>query len=86
MSDYLAAQQSISMSFDWTFEVVSDQKQKFQIATSGSVDMTRPDKIHTTRKTGFSDTETMFDGKTVSILVRARTSMSRRKYPERSII
>ena len=68
MSDYLAAQQSISMSFDSVFEVVSDQKQKFQIATSGTVDMTRPDKIHTTRKSGFSDTEMMFDGKKVSIL------------------
>ena len=68
MSDYLAAQKSISMSFDSVFEVVSDQKQKLQIATSGTVDMTRPDKIHTTRKSGFSDTEMMFDGKKVSIL------------------
>ena len=81
MSDYLAAQQSISMSFDSVFEVVSDQKQKFQIATSGTVDMTRPDKIHTTRKTGFSDTEMMFDGKTVSILGKGENAYVQAEVP-----
>ena len=81
MSDYLAAQQSISMSFDSVFEVVSDQKQKFQIATSGTVDMTRPDKIHTTRKSGFSDTEMMFDGKTVSILGKGENAYVQAEVP-----
>ena len=81
MSDYLAAQQSISMTFDSVFEVVSDQKQKFQIATSGTVDMTRPDKIHTTRKSGFSDTEMMFDGKTVSILGKGENAYVQAEVP-----
>jgi hypothetical protein len=81
MSDYLAAQQSISMSFDSVFEVVSDQKQKFQIATSGTVDMTRPNKIHTTRKSGFSDTEMMFDGKTVSILGKGENAYVQAEVP-----
>jgi len=81
MSDYLAAQPSISMSFDSVFEVVSDQKQKFQIATSGTVDMTRPDKIHTTRKSGFSDTEMMFDGKTVSILGKGENAYVQAEVP-----
>jgi len=81
MSDYLAGQQSISMSFDSVFEVVSDQKQKFQIATSGTVDMTRPDKIHTTRKSGFSDTEMMFDGKTISILGKGENAYVQAEVP-----
>jgi len=68
MSDYLAAQNNISMGFDSIFEVVSKDHQKLQLATSGTVELSRPDKIHTTRKSGFSDTEMVFDGKTVTIL------------------
>src|SRR4051812_7940196 len=34
MSDYLAAQNNIAMSYDSIFEVVSDGHEKFQIATS----------------------------------------------------
>jgi len=68
MSDYLAAQKNISMGFDSIFEVVSKTHQKLQLATSGTIELSRPDKIHATRKSGFSDTETFFDGKTVTIL------------------
>jgi len=74
MSDYLAAQKTISMGFDSTFEVVSKDHQKLQLATSGTVDLSRPDKIHTTRKSGFSDTEMVFDGKTVSILGKGQNA------------
>jgi len=81
MSDYLAAQQSISLAFDSIFEVVSDEKQKFQIATSGTVDMTRPDKIHTTRKSGFSDTEMIFDGKTLTILGKGENAYVQAEVP-----
>jgi hypothetical protein len=68
MSDYLAKQQNFSLAYDSVFEVVSDQHQKFQVATSGTIEMARPDKIHATRQSGFSDTETIFDGKTLTIL------------------
>ena len=81
MSDYLAAQKVISMSFDSVFEVVSDQHQKLQIATSGTVLMSRPDKIHTTRQTGFSDTEMIFDGKTLSILGKGKNAYIQAEVP-----
>ena len=68
MSDYLAAQKVMSLAYDSVFEVVSEDHQKLQIATSGTVDLSRPDKIRTTRKAGFADTEMVFDGKTVSLL------------------
>src|SRR6476620_2904969 len=68
MSDYLAAQQVISLSYDSIFEVVTKDKQKLQLATSGTVLINRPDKIRTTRQSGFSNTEMVFDGKTVSFL------------------
>jgi len=74
MSDYLAAQKTISMGFDSIFEVVSKDHQKLQLATSGTVELSRPDKIHTTRKSGFSDTEMIFDGKTVSILGKGQNA------------
>jgi len=74
MSDYLAAQKNIAMGFDSIFEVVSKDHQKLQLATSGTVELSRPDKIHTTRKSGFSDTEMIFDGKTVSILGKGQNA------------
>jgi hypothetical protein len=81
MSDYLAAQNVISMSFDSIFEVVSKDHQKLQLATSGTVDLSRPDKIHTTRKSGFSDTEMIFDGKTLSILGKGQNAYVQTEAP-----
>jgi hypothetical protein len=74
MSDYLAAQQTISMTYDSIFEVVSADHQKLQIATSGSILLNRPDKIRTTRQSGFSDTEMSFDGKTLTILGKGKNA------------
>lgn len=68
MSDYLAAQQKISLRYDNSFEVVSKDNQKLQVAASGKVDMHRPDKLRATRKGGFANVEMVFDGKTFSIL------------------
>lgn len=74
MSDYIAAQNSISLAYDSVFEVVSEDKQKLQIAMSGTVDLSRPDKMRTTRKTGFSDTETVYDGKTLSFYGKGKNA------------
>jgi len=81
MSDYLAAQKVISLSYDSVFEVVSKDHQKLQIATSGTVDLSRPDKIHATRKTGFSDTETFYDGKTLSFLGKGKNAYIQTEAP-----
>ncbi len=81
MSDYLAAQKNISLSYDSIFEVVSKDHQKLQLATSGTVDLIRPDKIHTTRKSGFSDTEMTFDGKTLSILGKGQNAYVQTEVP-----
>ena len=68
MSDYMAAQQNISLGYDTVFEIVTKDHQKLQIATSGTIELSRPDKIRTTRKAGFADTEMTYDGKTLSFL------------------
>jgi hypothetical protein len=67
MSDYLAAQTRISFDVDSTLEVVTTQKQKIALASSGQVVMSRPDKLHITRVGGFSNTEVIFDGNTMTI-------------------
>jgi hypothetical protein len=68
MSDYLAAQKTLSLDFDSSLEVVTKEDQKVAFASSGSVTMQRPDKIRSTRHGGFADVELVFDGKTLSVL------------------
>ena len=81
MSDYLAAQKAISLSYDTVFEVVSKESQKLQLATSGTIALNRPDKIRATRKSGFSDTETVYDGKTLSILGKGQNAYVQAEVP-----
>jgi len=68
MSDYLAAQKALSFDYDATLEVVTKDDQKLALASSGSISLNRPDKIHATRSGGFADVEMSFDGKTLTLL------------------
>lgn len=68
MSDYVGAQKAISFDYDASLEVVSKEGQKLTLASSGAVDMQRPDKIRATRAGGFADVEMNFDGKTLTLL------------------
>ena len=68
MSDYMAAQKSISFGFDATLEVVTKDEQKLALASSGTLTLNRPDKIRVTRSGGFADVELSFDGKTLTLL------------------
>ena len=68
MSDYLAAQKTISFGYDTNFEVVTKDHQKLALASSGAVELNRPDKFRATRSGGFADVEMVFDGKTLTLL------------------
>ncbi|ANK77752.1 hypothetical protein FA04_33510 (plasmid) [Ensifer adhaerens] len=68
MSDYLAAQKALSFSYDSNLQVVTNADQKLGLSSSGTVNLSRPDRVHTTRSGGFVDTETLFDGKTLTLL------------------
>jgi hypothetical protein len=68
MSDYMAAQSAISFSFDTDLQIVTKDKQKLDLASSGTVTLHRPDKLRVTRHGGFADAEAVFDGKTLSLL------------------
>ncbi len=68
MSDYMAAQKSISFDFDATLEVITAEDQKLALASSGSLILNRPDKVRVTRSGGFADIEMSFDGKILTLL------------------
>ena len=68
MSDYLAAQKAISFAYDTNLEVVTKDHQKLLLASSGKIEMGRPDKIRATRHGGFANVELTFDGKTLTVL------------------
>jgi hypothetical protein len=70
MFDYMAAQTAISFSFDTDLEIVTKDKQKLALASSRTVILNRPDKLHVTCHGGFADAEAIFDGKTLSLIGR----------------
>jgi hypothetical protein len=67
MSDYLGSQKNLSASFDTDIEVITPQIEKIQFASSGQVEISRPDKFHGSRVGGYADVEITFDGKTATI-------------------
>ena len=68
MSNYMAAQKSVTCEYDAILEVVTTDGQKLALASSGAIAIDRPDKIHVTRKGGFADVEMSFDGNTLTLL------------------
>ena len=67
MSDYLAAQKTISFDYDSSLDIVAKDGQKLALASSGTISLSRPDKIRANRSGGFADVELVFDGKTISL-------------------
>jgi hypothetical protein len=67
MSDYMASQNAISFGFDATLEVITKDKQKLALASSGALILNRPGKIRATRSGGHADVEMLFDGKTLTL-------------------
>jgi hypothetical protein len=68
MSDYMAGETTISFNYDSDLEVVTSDLQKLKFASSGTVSLSRPDKIRVTRTGGFADVEMVFDGKQLTVL------------------
>lgn len=81
MSDYLAGQATISLTFDSDIEVITPVMEKIQFTNSGQALMQRPDKLRARRVGGYSDVELIFDGKTVNILGRSVDGYARFEAP-----
>src|SRR5687768_12493964 len=67
MSDYLAGQNTLAVTFDSDIEVITPSLQKIQFTSSGQVQLSRPDKLRATRTGGYRDVEIVFDGKTLTM-------------------
>jgi hypothetical protein len=67
MTDYVASQKNISITYDSDIEVITSHLQKIQFTSSGQVQLSRPDKLRATRTGGYRDVEVVFDGKLVTI-------------------
>jgi len=68
MSDYIASEKNVSISFDSDVEAVTPELQKIQFASSGQVLLSRPDTVRITRTGGYADVELVSDGKTATLL------------------
>ena len=68
MSDYVASQEAISFGYDASLEVITKDDQRLALVSSGTVSLKRPGSLRTTRSGGFADTETFFDGETLTLL------------------
>src|SRR4051812_31510751 len=81
MSDYLAAQKTISFGYDTNLDVVTKDHQKLLLASSGAIDLSRPDKIRATRHGGFANVEIIFDGTTLTLLSKEANSYAQVEVP-----
>ena len=81
MSDYMSAQKNISFNYDTILEVVTKDKQRLALAGSGTVAITRPDKLRSTRASGFADLEMVFDGKTLTLLGKGKNIYTQVEVP-----
>ena len=68
MSDYISSQKAVSFGFDATLEIITKDDQKLALASSGTVNLDRPNKIRVTRAGGHADIEMLFDGNTLTLL------------------
>lgn len=72
MSDYVASQDQISFTFDADLEVITKNDQRLALVSSGEVSLKRPDSLYVSRSGGFAETETIFDGKTLTIFGKVK--------------
>lgn len=81
MSDYLAAQKSFSFDSDTSLEVVTTQKQKIALVSSGTVTLSRPDKVRISRAGGFATVEILFDGKMLTAVDKSAKKYAQTEIP-----
>lgn len=72
MSDYIANQKNVSISYDSDIEIMTPGMQKIQFASSGQLTLHRPDKLRVTRTGGYADVELVYDGANLTVSDRAR--------------
>lgn len=71
MSDHIASQQNVSISYDSDIEIMTPDMQKIQFASSGQLALRQPDKLRVTRTGGYADVELVYDGTNLTVSDRA---------------
>ena len=82
MSDYLAAETSFSATFDSDIEVITTELEKIQFTSSGSMQVSRPGKIHARRTGGYNDVELFLDGKTLTVVNKDQNAYAQASAPD----
>jgi hypothetical protein len=81
MSDYMAAQRTLSVRYDADIEVITPDLQKIQFTASGDVLVDRQAGLRATRTGGYADVELIFDGKAVIVHNRPAKTFTRLEAP-----
>jgi hypothetical protein len=81
MSDYMAAQKSLSVRYDADIEIITPDLQKIQFTASGDVLVDRQGGLRATRTGGYADVELVFDGKAVIVHNRPAKTFTRIEAP-----
>jgi hypothetical protein len=82
MSDYLASQQTIHLTFDSAIEVITPTVEKIQFTSSGEAVLVRPDKLFAHRVGGHTDVALFFDGRAVTVYGKAANAYARLEGPQ----
>ena len=62
------AKKSFRRRYDTDIEVITNDLQKIQFASSSQMLLSRPDKVRASRMGGYANVEMVFDGKTLTLL------------------
>jgi hypothetical protein len=81
MSDFVGGEKNISIAFDSDIEVMTSDLQKIQFTNSGTLQLSRPDKLHATRTGGYADVELFYDGKTFTVRDKANNVAAKASAP-----
>jgi hypothetical protein len=81
MTDYVTSQKVIAAAYDSDIEVITNDLQKIQFASSGEMLLSRPDKIRVSRIGGYADVDLVFDGKTLTVLGKNLNAYSQTDIP-----
>ena len=70
MSDFMATQQNLSLTFDSDIEVITPAIEKIQFTNSGELLLSQPDKLRVRRMSGYAEVELVYDGKSLSVIAK----------------
>ncbi len=82
MTDYVASQKVISLTYDSSIEVVTPAVEKIQFTSSGELLLSRPDKVRATRSGGYASVQLVSDGKTVTLYGENLDAYAQAEAPE----